>query len=153
MTLLETLAEYVTRLTLDDIPMGAVAKLKAAVAHNFACAFSGRILPWSKVVREFMDYANLGLVDLARKVDVLIDPECDRAYPEKKKAKVWLEFTDGSVVKEEEDDVKPLETEEVWENLRGEAYELLGENKGKEFAERLLQLEGLRDVSEIVEML
>jgi len=103
--------------------------------------------------REFVDYESREIGDLARKVDVVVDPQCDAAYPDKKRAKVRVELSDGRVVEEQEEDIHPLVEEEVWEHLRSEVQELVGEEKAEEFVEKLRYLDICRDASEIVNIL
>ena len=121
------------------------------MSNQFAVAAS--LIHGRLGVREFMGYGDPEVVNLAQRVEVMIDPVCDTAYPDKKRAKVSVELTDGSVVREEQNDVRPLEEGEVWENLQREARELLGQDKAKEFVQKLRSVEELRDVSEISEML
>jgi 2-methylcitrate dehydratase PrpD len=104
-------------------------------------------------VRQFVDYEHQEVLNLARKVEVVIDPECDAVYPERKMAKVRVEFSDGRVVEEQEEDILPLEEEETWEQLRSEVQELIGRKRAGEFVEKLRQIDACRDISEIVSML
>jgi 2-methylcitrate dehydratase PrpD len=124
---------------------------QAQMSNQFVVAAS---LIYNRLgVQEFMDYGNSEVVRLARKVEVVIDPEYEAAYPDKKRAKVRVEYSDGSVVEEEQDDVRPLEEDEVWQYVRSEAEELLGRSQAEEFVKKLRHLDDSRDVSQIGGML
>ena len=101
---------------------------------------------WDKDIRTLM-----------KRVEVTVDPEIDASYPEKWGAKVEVHLTNGETILKETDFPKgdpenPVTADDILEKFMKLAKEL-PKGQRKVFADRVLALETLESVNEMMEMI
>ncbi|HIQ06248.1 MAG TPA: MmgE/PrpD family protein, partial [Anaerolineae bacterium] len=100
---------------------------------------------------------NPELLSLARKVDVAIDPELDRLFPEKTVARVTVHTGRGSFKTTVEypkgNPENPLSDDELADKFRTLTIPIIGEDRGRALEEAVKHLEEMQDLRQLTGLL
>ncbi len=138
----------------DYRPVTTVAA-QYSIPFSVALALSrGRIGPGELTEANLQDPELLGL---ARKVQVSVDPELDRLFPEKTAIRLTLHTSRGNFTTTVEypkgDPDNPLSDAELAEKFRWLTAEIVGEKKSRELKEAVDHLEQMDDVKHLAQLL
>jgi len=138
----------------NDAPTTTVAA-QYSIPFSVALALSrGRIGPGELTEANLQDQ---GLLQLARKVRVSVDPEFDRLFPDKTVAKVTIHTGRGAFATTVEyprgNPENPLSDAELAEKFRSLTVDVLGEERSAELKVAIDHLEQMDSVKRLAELL
>ncbi len=99
------------------------------------------------------------VIELFKKIDLVGDPELDKAFPEKKPCILTIKTKDGKQFSHRNDGpfrgdpANPLSAEEIETKFNKMAAPVLGREKAKRIVSMIKQLETVEDVSRLVDLL
>jgi 2-methylcitrate dehydratase PrpD len=101
----------------------------------------------------FKRYQDPRVKEFAKRVDIVVDPEVDKAFPQKWGVKVEITTKDGKQYKASEEDRPKMPEEEVKEKFRRLAQKKLDKKAMEKIIKSVDQLERIRDVSNFTTLL
>jgi 2-methylcitrate dehydratase PrpD len=91
--------------------------------------------------------------ELADRIDIVVDPEVDKAFPQKWGVKVEITTKDGMRYRDSEEDRPKMSEEEVKNKFRRLAQKKLDKKAAEKIIKTVDHLETMRDVSNLMAML
>jgi 2-methylcitrate dehydratase PrpD len=132
-----------------------------AVAAQYSVPFSVALaLAWGRIGPAELNVANLQdpeILELAHKVQILVDPELDRLFPEKTAIRVTLYTRGGQFTTTVEypkgDPNNPLSDAELEKKFQWLTVAVVGEERSRHLKEVILNLEQISDVKHLANLL
>ena len=125
--------------------------ISAMMSHQFMVA---SVLVHGEVSARTVDmFDHPEVEDTARKVYVKVDEQVDKAFPEKTGARLSIRMKNGDVFNDFQEDLKPLDREEVIARLKTNAERIFPEGRINEIVEKTLNIGELSKIGELMRLL
>ena len=125
--------------------------ISAMMSHQFMV--SSAIVHGEVSVDTVKKYDDADVAQTARKVFVEFDAEVDAAFPKKTGAKLEILLKSGEVLRDFQEDLKPMEPSEVIERFEKVARQYFSDERVAEILDKVMRLEELGSVSGLMGLL
>ena len=95
----------------------------------------------------------LWLPILAQKIFVEIDAEVDKAFPHQTGAKLEVRFKNGEILRDYQEDIHPLDMEEVVARFKNHAKAFMEDAQADEIIDKTLNIESLHSIGDLMDLL
>ena len=125
--------------------------ISAMMSHQFMTASA---LVFGEVSARTIDrFDDPEAAAIAGRVFVELDEQVDEAFPHKTGAKLCIRMKDGRELRDFQEDIKPLDNNEVIERFRSSAARYISEEKIEQIIGKTLNIESLGSIDELMALL
>jgi len=90
---------------------------------------------------------------VAKKVFVEVDEDIDRAFPHKTGARLTVHLKTGETISDYQEDLNPLNLDEVIQRFRNNAKGFLSDHRIDEIIDKTLNIESLDSINSLMDLL
>lgn len=104
-------------------------------------------------IKHYLDYSNPHIYDIARKIEIIGDPEAAAAYPDRKQSKIEVVMENGMIFSSIQADFQFLTDAQIIDRFKSSAQELLDKDAVDKLVALIGDFERLANVSEVTDLL
>ena len=125
--------------------------ISAMMSHQFMVA---SVLVHGEVTARTVDmFDDPGVASVAKKIFVDLDEQVDKAFPRKTGAKLKILMKNGEEFSDFQEDLKPLDRDEVAARFRNCAGRYFSEKRSADIVDKTLSIESLETLGELMDLL
>jgi 2-methylcitrate dehydratase PrpD len=125
--------------------------ISAMMSHQFMVAST--LVHGEINVNTVKQFDHPGVANVAKKVIIEIDEAVDRAFPHKTGARLQVRLKNGEMLSDFQEDLNPLNRDDVIERFRSNAKGFFGDGRIDEIVDKTLNIDRLDSVSSLMNLL